>query len=80
MCTSLVENVQNIDVVSVLSVKWLKKKMLNQNTILKPVMSLIKAKSPKALKIITDIYSNILLYLTTTHQSGGHLWWIFSEE
>lgn len=80
MCTSLVENVQNIDVVSVLSVKWLKKKMLNQNTILKPVMSLIKAKSPKALKIITDIYSNILLYLMTTHQSGGHLWWIFSEE
>ena len=43
-------------------------------------MSLIKAKSPKALKIITDIYSNILLYLTTTQQSGGHLWWIFSEE
>ena len=43
-------------------------------------MSLIKAKSPKALKIITDIYSNILLYLMTTHQSVGHLWWIFSEE
>lgn len=80
MCTSLVENVQNIDVVSVLSVKWLKKKNAESNTILKPVMSLIKAKSPKALKIITDIYSNILLYLTTTHQSGGHLWWIFSEE
>lgn len=79
MCTSLVENVQNIDVVSVLSVKWLKKNA-ESNTILKPVMSLIKAKSPKALKIITDIYSNILLYLTTTHQSGGHLWWIFSEE
>ena len=79
MCTSLVENVQNIDVVSVLSVKWLKKNA-ESNTILKPVMSLIKAKSPKALKIITDIYSNILLYLTTTHQSGGHLWWVFSEE
>ena len=79
MCTSLVENVQNIDVVSVLSVKRLKKNA-ESNTILKPVMSLIKAKSPKALKIITDIYSNILLYLTTTHQSGGHLWWIFSEE
>lgn len=74
MCTSLVENVQNIDVVSVLPVN------AELNTILKPVMSLIKAKSPKALKIITDIYSNILLYLTTTHQSGGHLWWIFSEE
>ena len=79
MCTSLVENVQNIDVVSVLSVKRLKKNA-ESNTILKPVMSLIKAKSPKALKIITDIYSNILLYLTTTQQSGGHLWWIFSEE
>ena len=79
MCASLVENVQNIDVVSVLSVKRLKKNA-ESNTILKPVMSLIKAKSPKALKIITDIYSNILLYLTTTHQSGGHLWWIFSEE
>ena len=57
-----------------------KKKNAESNTILKPVMSLIKAKSPKALKFITDIYSNILLYLTTTHQSGGHLWWIFSEE
>ena len=79
MCASLVENVQNIDVVSVLSVKRLKKNA-ESNTILKPVMSLIKAKSPKALKFITDIYSNILLYLTTTHQSGGHLWWIFSEE
>ena len=79
MCASLVENVQNIDVVSVLSVKRLKKNA-ESNTILKPVMSLIKAKSPKALKIITDIYSNILLYLTTTHQSRGHLWWIFSEE
>lgn len=79
MCASLVENVQNIDVVSVLSVKRLKKNA-ESNTILKPVMSLIKAKSPKALKIITDIYSNILLYLTTTQQSGGHLWWIFSEE
>ena len=79
MCTSLVENVQNIDVVSVLPVKWLKKNA-ESNTILKPVMSLIKAKSPKALKIITDIYSNILLYLTITHQSGGHLQWIFSEE
>ena len=79
MCASLVENVQNIDVVSVLSVKRLKKNA-ESNTILKPVMSLIEAKSPKALKIITDIYSNILLYLTTTQQSGGHLWWIFSEE